>query len=238
MKFFCFFAFVLISCASPRIKTNYTGKSFFRYEDPSGNYVLKRDVLEIASKIQVRQQLLSINSPEIPLEKSITISEMGRVKKQKSIRPVISQFSVWFEKKKYFAQFKLDKNIKKLNIILKSPEPKWNSTKNIEMAKGIVFCWFSQIPECIRRAGLLSRNKGLKKRFKVIWENYPYLTEQYRNVPSKLFSDAMISYDGMFQENHKYNIQIDNQILIYHFSESLEFEKMFWISQGISIIKR
>ncbi len=235
------FCFALISCSSSQ-RTNFSGTSLFSYKDPSGEYLLKRDVLDKPSKIQVRQQLLTpVRSSRKPLEKSITISQIGSIKSKKgnrlSVRPYISQFSIWFEKKKYFSQFKLNKQDKTLDLIMKSPEAKWNKTISEKFPPGTVFCWFSQIPECVRRAGFLSRQKYSANEFVVVWDSYPYYTEQYQNVPSNIFSPAVIKYDGSKGGNLKFNVEVNQQLLIYHFSSSYEFEKMFWISQGITIIK-
>jgi hypothetical protein len=228
-----------LSCSLPSTSLkNYSGKSYFTFEDPSGVYTLKRELAETNKKIQLRQQLFKGQDEGNPLEKSITISEVGKVKENKSIRPMISQFSIWFEKKKYFSQLKLNKKDRGMDLILKSPEKKWNKNKKIKFEKGIVFCWLSQIPECLRRANYLSKDKELKRRFKVIWESFPYYTEQYRNLTANVFSDAIISYDGVFRDHLKFAVQVDNQLIIYHFSKKLEFKKMFWVSQGISIIKR
>ena len=120
---------------------------------------------------------------------------------------------------------------------MKSPESKWNKSESKEFIDGVVFCWFSQIPECVRRAGLLRKDRSLRGEFVVVWDSFPYYTEQYQNVPSHVFSPAVIRYDGSRGGSLKFNVEVNQQFLLYHFSSSLEFEKMFWISQGITIIK-
>lgn len=240
MKFLLLLLLVF-SCNKLHRKTNFTGTSYYTYKDPSGTYILKRDVVETKSKIQLRQKLLGRGASSKPLEKSITLSQVGVIKTKTgnslSIRPYISQFSIWFEKNKYFSQFKLNKKEKKLDLIMRSPEEKWNKTQSLSVERGKVFCWFSQIPECLRRANLLIREKNKVRSFVVIWESYPYYTEQYQKVPSEVFSRGMVYYDGYFEGNLKYNVRIGDQTLIYHFSEDNDFEKLFWISQGISITR-
>jgi hypothetical protein len=232
---------LIFSCNRIQRKSNFSGTTFYTYKDPSGTYLLKRDLIETKNKIQLRQKLLGQTSDKKPLEKSITISQVGVIKTKKgktlSIRPFISQFSIWFEKKKYFSQFKLNKKEKKLDLILRSPEAKWNRTESLSVESGKIFCWFSQIPECLRRANLLVRERRKKINFIVIWESFPYYTEQYQNVPSEVFSRAVVYFDGYFERNLKFNVRIGDQTLIYHFSEDNEFEKLFWISQGISMTK-
>ncbi len=241
MKFTLLFLLLFSSCNRIQRKSNFSGTYYYTYKDPSGTYLLKRDLVETRSKIQLRQQLLSGSNQGKPLEKSITISQVGALKTQKgkqlSIRPYVSQFSIWFEKKKYFSQFKLNKKEKRIDLILRSPEPRWNKTEKISVESGKIFCWFSQIPECLRRAGLLDPNKKRMVNFTVVWESYPFYTEQYQNVPSEVFSRAVVYFDGYFEGNLKYNVRIGDQTLIYHLTEDNEFEKLFWISQGISMTK-
>jgi len=238
--FFLLGIFLLVSCSTfKKNSKNSKEINLFLYKDPSGDYLLKREFFERNNKLQLRQQLLQLDGSSIPLEKSITIANIGFSKKRKSlsIRPQISQFSIWFEKKKYFSQMRINIKNKSLDLLLVSPEDKWNGKSSEKFIGGSVFCWFSQIPECLRRAKLLRKDESSQFSFVVVWDSYPYYTEQYQNISAKIFSKAIVKYDGVFKGSLKYNIQVDNQFIVYHFSESLKFEKMFWISQGISLTK-
>ncbi|PJB54401.1 MAG: hypothetical protein CO099_01815, partial [Bdellovibrio sp. CG_4_9_14_3_um_filter_39_7] len=60
------------------------------------------------------------------LEQAVIFSNPGRVKEVSLSRPEISQYTVWFEGKKYFTEIKLNPKSKTLDLKLESPEKQWN----------------------------------------------------------------------------------------------------------------
>lgn len=240
MKIIFICLFFLISC-SQSIKKNQESSqntNYFLLKDASGEYLLKRELLQSTNRIQLRQSLFSSTDLQNPLEKSITISEFGVVKnKSIAIRPIASQFSIWFEKKKYFSQMKLNLKTKSFDIYLDSPEKKWQKKYSTKFVNGTKFCWFSQLPECVRKFAQLEKKKRVPVSFTLVWDSFPYYGEQYQGMAGKIFSQASIKFDSEQKSTLGYAVSVEGQVILYHFNQELEFEKMFWISQGITIIK-
>ena len=244
MKIFFFIFFILCSCSLPQNNnknSNQNSLSYFVYKDASGEYLLKRELMISSVKVQLRQSLFLPTDQKSPLEKSISISEFGLIatKKGKMLasRPIASQFWIWFEKNKYFSQTKLNMKSKNLDILLKSPEEKWNKKYSESVPKVTRFCWFNQIPECMQKLFHLERKSKKPQNFTIVWDSFPYYNEQYQGLAGNIFSAATVKFDGEFEGTYRFAVTTENQIIFYHFNKDFEFEKMFWISQGITLIK-
>lgn len=234
----------LCSCASPRKNNNKIQNSVQKYsfKDISGEYDLKRKV--IVGKVNeyiVSQEIFSKGQNTNPLEKSITVSQFGFITKNKVkmslLRPKISQYSIWFEGKKYFSQMKTNFKDRKLEIILKSPEEKWNGKKSVPFPRGdSVFCFFSQLTECIGATKYFSQ--AVKKEgsisFYIIWDGYPYIQEQFEKVATNVFSLATFQYDGKPDgKMHRFSLSVDGQSIFYLMDDKFSLSQISWVSQGI-----
>ena len=71
----------------------------------------------------------------------------------------------------------------------------------------------------------------------IIWDGYPFNSEQYEGVEDVLISQASFYYSQKQRDSLRFELDIGNQIIFYHFDKNLQFEKMFWVSQGISLTK-
>lgn len=236
----CFIFILLTACSlsqtqNPRTKIT-EGKNRFNLKDATGNYLVEREVKRVGPKIVTRTVLKNWQNISIPLEKSITVSLSGRLSNgTKSLLPLTSQFSVWFDKKKYFSQIKVNKKQKTVSVLKQSPEAKWNG-KVIEKApKARYICFFSSLPECLSEQNLLVLSRNAKIDIFIIWDNYPYYVEQYEGVSGKLITLAQFSFSSMLKDSLRFELDIGNQVIFYHFNRRLEFDKMFWVSQGISL---
>ena len=234
---------LLVSCSSSQNSLT-DGKTDYNYSDVSGKFRLSREKKTLDKKIITRTQLLmSAGGNAKILEKSITLSHLGSIKGPKgrllTLRPEASEFSVWLEGKAYSSKMSLDTKNKSLKIVLKSPEAKWNGTTLVSFPKGRYFCFYSQIPECLYHLQFLQRilkNQKENLDFYVIWDSYPYVQDQLSGVGKNVFSTASVRFDGKFKKLLKYEVEIDGQVLLYHFSSSFELVKMAWVSQGITIL--
>jgi hypothetical protein len=124
-------------------------------------------------------------------------------------------------------------------VELNSPEEKWKGKTSVAIPKGRLFCFFSQIPDCLFLSQLLSKSLKAKSEllnFNVVWDGFPYIQDQYASVGSKLFSAATVKYDGEDKKNLRFVVEVDGQSILYHFSKSFDLVRMFWIAQGISVI--
>ena len=169
----------------------------YKFVDKSGSFKLKKEVGFSHNKFVVKQKVFENNKNDKPIEKLISISNPGKIKEKLSIlRPFISQYTVWFDKKKYFTELKVDSDKKKLIVSMKSPQKNWNGKKEFEFPKGTgYFCFYSQVIDCAKISHflLLSQKKGTgQMNFHVIWEGYPYFQSQYDNLNPKIFSQAVL----------------------------------------------
>lgn len=218
----------------------------FSYVDKNGKYLIK-----LSSGINTKDNTYFLKKTiEIPnlekdniLEQQITISEIGKVKKINVLRPKQSQYTVWFEGKKYFSELKILPKKKSVEVKMQSPEASLNGTKIIKFpTTKLISCFFSQIIECINTTGYfetVSKNKKSKINLLIIWEGYPFLNETYSDFPTELFSKAFFEYEGKVKENeYRYNLSVAGQSVFYVIDNDKKFKKMFWVSQGITMLAK
>lgn len=227
----------LVGCAGSQKIHLKNSDSLFSYQDASGNFLIKRQIKLENGKFILRSQLFKSNTNEKPLEKTISISLMGSSQKNPVMKPLVTQHSVWFDKKRYFVQHKTNDNTRNLDSIYESPEPKWQGRVTHPFPKSKVFCFYGQLPECLAYYGLLRIGNKNWLPFTLIIDSYPYITEQLANMPDSVFINARVNYDGEFANLHRFTVDLGNQVISYHFNQELGFEKMFWIAQSISMIK-
>ena len=70
------------------------------------------------------------------------------------------------------------------------------------------------------------------------FDGFPYYSEQLQNLSGQLYTLASVYYDGEFDKTYRFGVNVENQIIFYHFNYELEFERMFWISQNITMVRR
>lgn len=211
--------------------------SKYQFKDKTGEYQFERNIKLKNNQIVSKVTLSPLLKKDLDLEKIISISEFGTVGKNKKtvLRPKISQSTIWLDKKKYFSQLSIDLKKKSLEVIMQSPEDKWSGKKTISFPKGDIFCFFSQLPECLKFYGLINPSPRSSELL-IIWDSYPYHSEIYANLSEEVFSVAAIEYSGMQGKLKKYTLNLGNQIIFYLFNNDNEFERMYWIAQGITII--
>jgi hypothetical protein len=237
--------FILFGCSSrmPKVELPESKKQF-NYFDVNGRFLLSREVKSVQGKLISRVQLTlpEAAQPKV-LEKSISVARIGTVKMHKgraiTLRPEATEFEVWLEGKSYRNKMQLDKPSKSMQLTLNSPESKWNGTQKIRFPSSRQFCFFSQIPECLKINNYLHRarhgdKKGLS--FTIVWDNFPYLQEQYNGVGRQLFSQAELKFEGESKGVFRYNVEVEGQTILYQFSKVYDLVRIFWIAQGISIL--
>jgi hypothetical protein len=214
----------------------------FSYQDPSGVFRLTREIKKNQNKVVLRQQVLNKDlSKNDFLEKSIVVFEQGRSKKNKNImiRPLDSHYIVWLEGQKLESRGRLDKQSKKYTFKLDSHEEKWRGLRSVNLPRGSIFCFFTIIPECLKTAGVFLKivnNPNKAQSFYIIWEGYPFILEQFSNFNSQGISRANVSYEEFKDNTHRFVVEFDGQSIFYHLKKDLNFIRMFWISQGLSIM--
>lgn len=221
----------------------------YRYLDKSGKYTYQRQVLVEAEKKKISNLIKLFDPNKVEnniLEKIIVVSELGAIKKGKEkksvMRPQISQYTGWFEGKKFASQIKFDAKKRTVNVIMESPEAKWNGEKNFDIPKSkMLYCFFTQVPECIKYSHFFEKLKSdprSKLPLTIIWESYPFFVEQIDGIAEEVFTPAVFYFEGETPEGYvKFNLEINGQVIFYQFNKKMELMKTLWVTQGISILK-
>ncbi|WP_164848514.1 hypothetical protein [Halobacteriovorax sp. HLS] len=216
----------------------------FQLNDKAGKFFVVREKGFNKSKNQfiVKKSVQNPDSGK-ELEKLIVISKLGNIKKKLSIlKPDISEYSVWFDGKRYTSTMKVNSKTRSMEVSLNSPEKQWQGKRNIPFPSGKgVYCYFSQITECARATGFIEKainNDGGSMKVVIIWEGYPYFQEQYLNVPNSVFSLGTFEYDGRNANGERrFTLRTNNQSIFYFIDNNFELEKKFWVSQGFSMVE-
>jgi hypothetical protein len=248
-KILIIFLIFLSSCSSTihkKSKNVITGTNKYNYEDKTGQYLLIRssNIDKKDEKIVTRRQLeLKNKSKENILEQSIAISNPGLIKRKNAIlRPEEAQFNIWFEGKKYSSFLKIDPKTRSFELKTNGPTNADNKIRKIAFPKSQkYFCFFSQLTECLSFNGFIKnaiREEKGSVRLYLIWDGYPYFQEAYNDLPNELFSEVEFRFDGKINKDEfRFILNISNQSIFFVVSEEAELKKMFWISQGVSMIR-
>ncbi len=242
-----FFVIVLFvfSCASKgplEIKKELGHKEEkYSYIDKNGQFLFRSTSgFEKKEKSFFTKQSLEMTTKnkDNALEQSIAFSTLGRVKKKMILRPRNSEYTVWFEGKKFTSRQKIIPSKKIIEVTLESQESKWNGVQKIAFpSTKTATCYFSQIVECAKVMGLLNTPQTIK--FYILWEGYPYLNETFTDFPSELFSKAELEYEGSDNpDEKKFNLNVAGQTIAYVLDKNGKLKKLFWITQGISMVNK
>ncbi len=239
--------FLLASCAVSKKQRaallQENNAQVYAYRDVSGEFEFAREVKFEKAKLATRVQMLAgSGGGERLLEKTFAVSAVGSVKTRNgratAIRPELSQHTVWLEGKKYFSQLKLNSKRRVLEAILESPEGKWQGSREVKIPSGRVFCFYSQLPECLVMSGLLNAATDSRRRltFVMVWDSWPYHQEHFTGLRESPFANATVSFEGKQKTEQRYNVEVSGQAMSLHFSRAQAFVRMFWTTQGISLL--
>lgn len=221
-------------------------KEQFELSDKSGRFILNRESgREAANKhFVVRQSLNQMSGKREPLEQTVTISQLGTLSNQLMVmRPMRSQYSVWFEGKRYFSEMEIDTSTKSMKVKLNSPESQWRGEQVIKFPDDqSVYCFFASIIECASITGFINtamKKKSGRMNIMIVWEGFPYMSSQYVDIPDELFTPAILEYDGTDDRNlNRFSLRFAGQSLFFFVSSSGRYDRFFWVSQGLSVVKR
>ena len=216
----------------------------FQLTDRAGKFLIEREkgFNKKKNHFIVKKSVKSFDSGK-ELEKLIVISKLGSLSGKFSIlRPEVSEYSVWFDGKRYLSRMRVNTKTKSMDVTLKSPEKQWQGKRTIPFPKGKgVYCYFSQMTECARATGFIDKaikNDGGSMKVIVIWEGYPYFQEQYLNVPNRVFSLGSFDYDGRNANGERrFTLKTNSQVIYYFIDSQNELEKKFWVAQGLSMVE-
>ena len=132
---------------------------------------------------------------------------------------------------------------KSMLMKLSSPEKQWRGQSLVKFPKMTgVFCYFSQILECANLSGFIdeaTKRQAGSMKVLIIWEGFPYIHEQYLNIPKEVFLNATFAYDGKNQNNERrFTLKFAGQSIFYFVDKKNRLLKMFWVSQGLSVTRK
>ena len=233
--------FFFSACATQKNNTDHFGyKAKFELLDSSGKFILTREVKTKGNKLISRIKIFDLNMVN-ELESTVSVSRVGYKNQNRDdilLLPDAAQFKVWFEKEEYLANTKISPRGRVIKTQYKDPENKQGKLLSHNLPKGKAYCFFSQIPECVKIQRLIFKAQKEKVSLYVIWDNFPYHTEQYENMSSDRFVLADFYLKEKNKNELKYSLDLGNQIIFYHFDNKLNFEKMFWVAQGLSLTRK
>lgn len=229
-----FLSFILLSCSHFKNDPKKTQKKY-DFKDATGVFSLEKDLVQEESKLISRTKLIANQKL---VEKTFAISEYGgRGGGLSPVRPFVSQYLSWFEGKRYFSQIKLDLQRKKLNVLVKSPEQRWNGKSEFSFPRGKIFCFKSQLIECLKKSGALGLvDQGRKVKLYIVWDSFPFHQELYSGFSHSPFSAAVV-YGENNKNKKRYIVEVNNQPLIFELENGIIIKEMYWIAQGIQMIK-
>jgi len=215
----------------------------FSYRDESGDFDISREVKYSKGRLATRVQILtSASGSERMLEKSFAVSSLGSVKtrsgRSMAIRPEVSQHTVWLDGKKYFSQLKLNTRTKSLEAITETPDAQGQGKKSVRVPRGKIFCFYSQLPECLVLAGLLEKVNAAGRRgaFVLVWDSWPFHQEHFTGLGPSAFAGASVMLERASDSERRYTVDVVGQSISLHFSEDYTFLRLFWTAQGISVL--
>jgi hypothetical protein len=217
----------------------------FDWTDKAGRFELLRETGRSSEQNEyiVRQRLRLNEGRRDIVEQSVVISQLGNLRGRVDVmRPQRSQYTVWFEGDRYFTELEIETESKSMKVRMASPDSEWNGEKRVPFPdSNSVYCFFSSVVECAFYTGFVEtalREKTGSMNFYLVWEGYPFFMEQYIEVPQELFTRAVLTYDGTEREPNRFSLRFAGQSLFLFINTAGRFDRLFWVGQGLSIVKR
>ena len=221
--------FFLLGCSHGKVEE----QSVYIYTDSTGNYRQVIETKQSENRLVTRKRLFVAGGKE-PVEKSISVARLKEDSSGIKLLPEAFDVEVWFNKKNYRSKGKTVSKEKAMYVKMDTPEENWAGTRKLSFPQGKRFCFFEQIPDCLRLFGYLNEENFQEKIITVVWDSYPFTSEIYKGVRKNLFTAATLNYEGDIEGVKRFVLQIDNQLVFYEFESDDTLKKMFWISQGIT----
>lgn len=148
---------------------------------------------------------------------------------------------VWFGGKEFSSTLQTNEKTKSLDVVMNSPEEKWNGTKSFPFPENEHYlCFYTQIQQCLKLWGTLRELKGKEDifQFVLVWDIYPYYSEQYDGLDEEIFSKASIRYSGQRKNEIRFSLEVQGQILFYIYDENFNFKELSWVAQAMLVEKK
>lgn len=192
------------------------------------------------NKVYRIKTIYSSDKDKKVIEKLKVISKKGLLNKNLQVlRPDYSYLEVWIEKEKYITKLELNKKDEAFDVTVQN-EVGVRRFSHPFLKKMGVYCFYSQIVECLRITGFFDKVKKYnagEAKLNVIWEGAFIYGDLYQYYPKDLFTSATFVFNGEDEkERMKFSLNFDNQTIYYLLDQNLNFHSRYWIAQNISTI--
>lgn len=217
------------------------------YKDLNGEYFVHRHVgtkkTKTGQHVVVKNKLFDDSSSKrLLLEKTISYSQKGKLnikgEHASVLRPYATFSEMWLNGEKYSSQMRLDYKEHKLEIYYQDQGKKHSTNVIIPTISSGLYCFFSQLTECLKVSGFFRISQELKVgsvNLVILWDGYPYFQKRMNGLQDAPIARGKFSYDGEDPSgNIKYVLDVDNQSIFYQVDNNGNFQKKYWVSQGIT----
>ncbi len=249
---FCYISILITSCSHTipekkdkeklSIPSIFNSRVNYKYTDLSGSFQLDRLSYRNQGKLLLQSQMILAGESRA-IEERRVVSKMGYANiagvNAGVIRPMISHFKAVFEGEEKFTQLKLDLERQKMIVRLEKPFQNFEIVSDYEIPSSLYLCFFSQIPDCLKHYNILNPllNEEISSfQFWIVWESFPYNEFLYSEVSNEVFSLADLKYDGSATNEHRFTLEVQGQVISYHFDSNGKLLKMNWVAQGMSMV--
>ncbi len=207
------------------------GQREYYLEDVSGAYRVETEFARKKDKLVYKKILYDFENKIV--EKVLLLNTY--IPEKGVMFPSVSQATTWIDKKKHFSSIKSDMDKQHYNIYVEPSNKK--TTKKFVNAK--LVCAFSMIQLCIENFLNLDKlKKGKVRSLKmwIMWDQFPFHKLMYTDVYSGFMDKGILSFDRTENGISYFALEFSGQIISFLFNSNNQFEKMYWVAQGLSLV--
>jgi hypothetical protein len=221
----------------------------FKVSDAEGEYDLSRETgIDIKGKnAYVKSEVGDLNAGGKIIKISVSLSRIEKFKlKDREInvlRPKISQYSQNRDGVESVSQILLDYEKKKIKFSHRDGKTKKTEKQSFDMMANAksnsIFCFYSQIEECIKVTGFLNLTREKKAgamNFNMIFDADPFLADLSKEKVNTISYSASFEYEKQDDDGGaRYVMKFGDYEIDYKFDKDNQMVKKNWIAQGLSI---
>lgn len=235
-----FLLLTFVSCSRLNFSTPKDSVKKWELIDQGEHYSFRRQTRHKKKKYLNIQSITTKGNSKKQIEKLKVVSEIGILKnKLQILRPEYSFLEVWIDKQKHITKMTLNKKTKSFDVVVQNEIGVREFSQPFPSEEG-VFCFYSQIVDCLRVTGFFDKvkkhNAGAAK-VNVIWEGAFLYYSLYEFYPQELFTPAEFIFDGEDEKSLlKFSLKFKDQSIYYLLDQQYYFHSLFWITQNMSIV--
>ena len=177
------------------------------------------------------------NTPKSQVvEQIVTISKPLRMRNGvKVLFPDQSESVAWFDGKKHKTTIKASKDNRILKVQYFDGTTNTVLNRSIEVNTKNVYCFYSQLIECISKTNFLNLSRKKKvgvMNFYIVWDSFPFFNELFLYSKNEIASRAQFGYVEEKNGEVKYQLNVDDHMMTY-FIQDNQLRKFYWSAHGI-----